>query len=112
VAVGNSIVTAYCTDENFVAQVGFNTCSVFGYLLWDGTSFASPLTAGAVALIKSARPNLDANDYRSLVVNTASPMVDPGGNTWPVQTAGAGSLNVVQGHPVHRHRESRHPQLR
>jgi subtilisin family serine protease len=95
VAVGNSIVTAYCTDETLYQTS--NTCSVFGYLFWDGTSFASPLTAGAVALIKSARPNLDANDYRSLVVNTASPMLDPGGNTWPVQTAGAGSLDVLRG---------------
>jgi subtilisin family serine protease len=95
VAVGNSIVTAYCTDETL--DQTSNTCSVFGYLFWDGTSFASPLTAGAVALIKSARPTLDSNDYRSLVVNTASPMLDPGGNTWPVQTAGAGSLNVLKG---------------
>ena len=95
VAAGNSIVTAYCTDTNFEST--YNSCSVFGYYFWDGTSFASPLTAGAIALIKSARPNLDADDYRSLVVNTASPMLDPGGNTWPIQTAGAGSLNVVQG---------------
>ena len=97
VAAGNSIITAYCTDETLDAQLNLNTCSVFGYLFWDGTSFASPLTAGAVALIKSARPTLDVNDYRSLVVNTASPMVDPSGNTWPVQTAGAGSLNVLKG---------------
>ena len=87
------------TSRSTKLQPVLSTVAVtsFGYLFWDGTSFASPLIAGAVAVIKSARPNLMSDDYRSLVVNTASPMVDPGGNTWPVQTAGAGSLNVLRG---------------
>jgi subtilisin family serine protease len=73
-----------------------NACDPFGYQFIDGTSFSAPLTAGAVALIKSARPGLTGDDYRSLVVNSASPMLDDNGNTWPVLSAGAGSLDVLQ----------------
>jgi hypothetical protein len=95
VATGNSIITAYCTNTTLYSSS--NLCSVFGYLFWDGSSFASPLTAGAVAVIKSARPGLSSDDYRSLVVNSASPLLDSGGNTWPVQSVGAGSLNALKG---------------
>jgi subtilisin family serine protease len=95
VAAGNSVVTAYCTVTTLYPED--NMCDVFGYLFWDGTSFSAPLTAGAAAVIMSARPNLTSDDYRSLVVNTASPMLDPAGNTWPVQSAGAGSLDLLRG---------------
>jgi subtilisin family serine protease len=94
VADGNSVVTAWCT--NLTLDVNNNACDPFGFQLMDGTSFSAPLTAGAVALVKSARPGLTADDYRSLVVNGASPMTDDSGNTMPVQQAGAGSLDVLQ----------------
>jgi hypothetical protein len=54
----------------------------------DGTSFSAPLVAGAAALLKSARPGLTAAQYRSLLVNSASPM------EFSVQWTGAGGLNV------------------
>jgi len=59
-----------------------------GYIIVDGTSFAAPLVAGAAAILKGARPGLTAPQYRSLIINTASPI------TSRVQQSGAGSLNV------------------
>ena len=95
IAVGNSIVAAICTTTGL--YYGNNYCDSTGYTLWDGTSFSSPLIAGSAAVLKSARPGLTLSDYRSLLVNTASPMIDPHGTPWPVQTAGAGSLNLLGG---------------
>ena len=59
-----------------------------GYGVYDGTSFSTPLVAGAAALIKAARPNLTAAQYRSLVVNNAGRMAGT------AQQAGAGVLDV------------------
>jgi hypothetical protein len=55
----------------------------------DGTSFSAPLVSGAVALLKAARPGLTAAQYRSLLINSATPLGDS------VQWAGAGVLNVA-----------------
>ncbi len=43
-----------------------------GYVLVDGTSFSTPLVAGAAALIKTARPGLSVDQYRSLLINSAA----------------------------------------
>jgi minor extracellular serine protease Vpr len=94
VAAGQSVVTAWCSITTL--DVNNNTCDPFGYQLIDGTSFSAPITAGAIAVIKSARPGLTGDDYRSLVVNSASPMLDDNGNSWPVLSAGAGSLDVLR----------------
>ena len=59
-----------------------------------GTSFSAPLVTGAVALVKAARPGLTADQYRSLIVNSATPLTT-GGSTVSVQSAGAGLLNVL-----------------
>lgn len=100
VAAGQSVITAWCTDttldSNTNPALSNNQCDPFGFQLLDGTSFSAPLTAGAVALVRSARPGLTADDYRSLVVNGASPMLDDSGAAWPVMSAGAGSLDVLQ----------------
>jgi minor extracellular serine protease Vpr len=55
-----------------------------------GTSFAAPLVSGAAALVKSARPGLSVEQYRSLLVNTANP-----GRVAHVQQAGGGALDVA-----------------
>ncbi len=100
VADGNSVIAAWCTnttlDSNPNPSLNNNQCDPFGFQLLDGTSFSAPLTAGAVALVRSARPGLTADDYRSLVVNGTSPMLDGSGAAWPVMSAGAGSLDVLQ----------------
>lgn len=63
-----------------------------GYTLVDGTSFSAPLVAGAAAVVKSARPGLDAAGVRSALVNTASPMPEQAA-AW-IQKNGAGLLDV------------------
>ena len=63
--------------------------SASGYAAAHGTSFAAPLVAGAAAVLKAARPGLSADQYRSLLVNTAS--VLPAA---PLHWAGAGTLNL------------------
>jgi hypothetical protein len=62
-----------------------------GYILVDGTSFSAPLVAGAAALIKSARPGLTVDQYRSLLINTAN---DPA-QAYGVQQTGSGILNAL-----------------
>jgi minor extracellular serine protease Vpr len=66
-----------------------------GYTVADGTSFASPFTAGVAALIKSARPGLTIDQYRSLIINSAKTMLDPNGNLYSAQQVGAGLLNAL-----------------
>ncbi|MCC6364875.1 MAG: S8 family serine peptidase [Bryobacterales bacterium] len=63
------------------------------YVYEEGTSLSSPLVAGAAAVVKAARPNLTAAQYRSFLINTAS--VFPAGDTPPgVMQSGAGLLNL------------------
>ncbi|MEP6535141.1 MAG: S8 family serine peptidase [Bryobacteraceae bacterium] len=65
-----------------------------GYILVDGTSFSTPLVAGAAALIKGARPGLTVDQYRSLLINSASAIQAADGQTLSVQQTGAGVLNA------------------
>jgi type VII secretion-associated serine protease mycosin len=48
-----------------------------GYVLWDGTSGATPIVSGLAALIRSAHPELDANDVINRLIATATPKGDP-----------------------------------
>ncbi|MFN7920672.1 MAG: S8 family serine peptidase [Bryobacteraceae bacterium] len=43
-----------------------------GFILVDGTSFSTPIVAGAAALLKGARPGLTVEQYRSLLINSAA----------------------------------------
>lgn len=57
-----------------VAAPGTNiwtTTSTGGYGQWQGTSFASPVTAGVVALMMSANPTLSNAQIESLLYSTA-----------------------------------------
>jgi len=52
-----------------------------GYVLWSGTSGASPIVAGIAALVKAAHPDLDAAGVIQRIIATARPAgadgVDP-----------------------------------
>ncbi len=69
-------------------------CDPSGYVTTQGTSFSAPLAAGAAAAIKSARPGLTSDEYRSLLINSASPMILSTGSTANVMAAGSGMLNL------------------
>lgn len=60
----------------------------------QGTSFAAPVIAGAAAVLKAARPGLTPTLYRSLLVNSASPLLYSSGQPAPIRFAGAGRLNM------------------
>ncbi|MCS7025495.1 MAG: S8 family serine peptidase [Bryobacteraceae bacterium] len=47
-----------------------------GYTAAQGTSFAAPMVAGAIAILKQRNPSLTPAQLKSLVVNTASDVLD------------------------------------
>jgi minor extracellular serine protease Vpr len=66
-----------------------------GYLTANGTSFSSPLVTGAVAVVRGYRPGLTVDQYRSLIINGASPFFrHSDGWVERVQRTGAGILNL------------------
>lgn len=46
------------------------------YALWDGTSGATPIVAGIVALVRAAHPELDAANVIHRILQTAQPVTD------------------------------------
>jgi minor extracellular serine protease Vpr len=70
--------------------------STNGYLAADGTSFASPIVAGAAALVKQAHPKYTVAQIKSALVNTAAQDVtsDDFGNSVDVEWLGAGRLDA------------------
>jgi len=85
VAVGTSLYTA-AQNLNPAGAV----YDPSRYASQQGTSFSAPLVAGAAALLKSARPGLTVDQYRSLLINSAAAAWDGAA----VQHAGAGVLDV------------------
>jgi len=84
-AIGSSVYTATQTLD----QRG-DMYSADGFIQVNGTSFSAPLVAGAAALLKSARPGLTVDQYRSLLINTAGTADDV-----TVQQSGAGILDMT-----------------
>ncbi len=89
VAVGTDVYTA-AQSLDATGDIYNST----GYASVSGTSFASPLTAGAAAVLRGARPGLTSDQYRSLIINSATPLVRDNGWVERVQQAGTGVLNL------------------
>jgi len=89
VAVGEEVLTA-AQKNNPNGEIYDPT----GFAVVSGTSFSSPIVAGAYALLKAARPGLTAAQYKSLLVNTALPFPEFDPRPAPVQVGGAGRLDA------------------
>lgn len=70
--------------------------SANGFAASSGTSFATPLVAGAAALVKQAHPHFTAFQIKSALVDTASGDVtaDESGNPAGVPSLGGGKLDA------------------
>jgi subtilisin family serine protease len=90
VAVGEEIVTA--AQDSFPNGESYDAS---GFIDTAGTSFSTPLAAGAAAVLKAALPGLTQPQYRSLLINSAGPATSGPGVPATVQQAGAGMLNVA-----------------
>ena len=89
-AVGEEIVTgaqnSYSSGESYSAT---------GWIDTAGTSFSSPLAAGAAAVLKGARPGLTVAQFRSLLINGAAPATIADGVQATQSQAGAGMLDLA-----------------
>jgi subtilisin-like proprotein convertase family protein len=68
----NGVANSSKTDEFLNGQSEFN--SNCDYANAQGTSFASPIVAGVVALMKEANPNLSWRDIKHILAATAVPI--------------------------------------
>ncbi|MDX1812237.1 MAG: S8 family serine peptidase [Gammaproteobacteria bacterium] len=78
--------TSWSTYGDFVdvAAPGLSiwtTTNGGGYGAPSGTSFSAPLTAGVLALIKSANPNLSPDEVENILESTAKDLGAPGWDT-------------------------------
>ena len=88
-------VTRFYSFLDTLPAYGFGT--YFG-IDGVGTSFATPMVTGSVAVLMAATPGLTGAQYRSLVVNSGREL-DQYPNTVmaPPQTAGNGQLDLLGG---------------
>jgi len=65
-----------------------------GYTATQGTSFAVPMVAGALAMVKQQNASFTPAQLKSAVVNTASATIQDGSEPARVTAVGAGKLNA------------------
>jgi subtilisin family serine protease len=79
-AIGHNIQKAAFSnfgDKSTVSAPGtaiYSSVPSNRYAYMDGTSMAAPIVAGAVALLRSIKPDLKPNEVRNLLVNTGLPI--------------------------------------
>ena len=89
-AVGEEIVTG--AQNSYTSGQSY---SPSGFIDTNGTSFSTPLVAGAAAVLKAARPGLTVQQYRSLLINGAAAATAGEGVAATLSQAGAGMLNLA-----------------
>jgi len=96
VAVGDYFVTASPTlcCAQWANEAGYPLTP--GFLAIQGTSQAAPVVAGAAAVLKQSRPGLSQQQYKSLLINSAQPLLLQAAerNAIPFE-AGVGRLDLL-----------------
>ena len=64
--------------------------------LTSGTSFAAPHVSGAAALLLQKNQDLTPTEVKSLLVTTTDFVTDAYENRFPIETTGAGRLNITR----------------
>lgn len=92
-------LTAVGTDIYMAAQridPSGDLYSADGYTVASGTSFSSPMTAGAAALVKQKHPLWNTSQIKSALVNsTVANVLTEAGSPAPVGAQGSGKLDVA-----------------
>jgi subtilisin family serine protease len=65
-----------------------------GYTVSNGTSFSTPIVAGAAALVKQKHPGFGPLDIKSAIVNTANQQITDESGTARVTAMGGGLLDA------------------
>lgn len=96
VAVGDNLITASPINccSTWASDAGYALSPEFGSI--QGTSFSSPIVAGAVAVLKQSRPGLTQQNYKSLIVNSSSALYLAANDNRLASPfeAGAGRMNL------------------
>ncbi len=67
-----------------------------GYVQGSGTSYSAPLVAGSLAVLRGARPGFSAEQYKSMLVNSADALVRADGTPERLMQSGNGTLNLLR----------------
>ncbi len=93
-----STPTTWCdyNDNKDICAPGLNIYSTYyssssSYKVMSGTSMASPIVAGSMALLWAADPNLTVDEAKKLIYDTAAPLTVPSGREGKY---GAGILDI------------------
>lgn len=99
-APGHGVVSSYnawsrdaSDKQSYVQQVTFKN-KKYSWGIMSGTSMASPVVTGAMALWLQAEPNLTPYQAKAIMQATA---LHPGNMTYPNNTWGAGKLDIQAG---------------
>ncbi|MFC3041431.1 S8 family peptidase [Virgibacillus xinjiangensis] len=88
---GSNIISLLAPDSAVEKQLPEQIINK-GYIQMSGTSMATPICAGIIALMLEVNPHLSPNDIKSILQSTARPMLN---DTWGYIDA-VGAVNMAE----------------